>query len=128
MGVKRETLAHGDVLRQLVANCCSNNTQENLRGVLRCLRDSYVWIPCNPDPDVLKNEQGSFVPVFSNGDLMSEEYRSHFTLVERHFIEAMNLAEDMDVIGIVLDPFTQPFVVEKGIFAYVRELPTNIDD
>ena len=127
MAVKRDDLRNGELLRALVANCFKENTQENVHGVLRCLRDSYVWVPCNPKPDILTNESGKFFPVFSNGDQVPEDYAANFMIMEHHFLEALAMAAEEYVVGIVLDPFTMPFVVEKAIFDFVRDLPTNID-
>ncbi len=156
MGVKRETLANGKVLRALVVQFEERRTEENLIGLLTCLRDSFVWIPCNVEmdnidmekflgakkgdtittegnirmvPDILKNGEDLFLPVFSSNDQMGEEYGSHFSKVQKHFFQAMSMAMAREnVVGIVLDAFTHPFVIEKKLFDLIGRLPSQIDE
>ena len=156
MGVKREALANGKVLRALVAQFEEGRTEKSLLGLLNCLRDSLVWIPCNVEmdnidmekflgakkgdtittegnirmvPDILKNGEDLFFPVFSSNDQMGEEYGSHFSKVQKHFFQAMSMAMAReDIVGIVLDAFTQPFVIEKKMFDLIGRLPSQIDD
>lgn len=156
MGVKIETLENGNVLRALVAQFKNERTEQHFVAVLRCLRDSYIWIPCNVKmsntdekkfahankgdtvgtdneirlvPDILQNGDDFFFPVFSNCEQMGEDYGSHFSKIEKHFFEAMSLAMAKEnVVGIVLDAFSQAFVVEKELFEFVGNLPTNIDE
>ena len=45
MGVKRETLENGNVLKALILRYLNDQKEENLFPVLGCLRDSFVWIP-----------------------------------------------------------------------------------
>ena len=45
MGVKRETLKSGLVLKALIEQFENERTKQNLIPVLHCLRDSYIWIP-----------------------------------------------------------------------------------
>ena len=47
MGIKRDTLENGNVLRFLVDRFNKDQTDENFISVFRCLRDSFIWIPCN---------------------------------------------------------------------------------
>ena len=155
MGIKREALKGGGVLRALVAQFYADRTEQNLFAMLQCLRDSYVWIPylvkigdadiekfrhakegetvtldaeARLVPDILKNGDSLFFPVFSGLDQMGE-YGSHFSKMEKHFFEAMAMAmAHEEVVGIVLDAFTRPYVLEKGFFDIVGKLPTNVDD
>ncbi len=156
MGVKRETLEGGKVLRVLVEQFKNDRTEQNFFGLLRCLRDSFVWIPCNAvvseddmeqflnakkgdvvqsmndiklEPDILQNGDELFLPIFSNCEQMGEDYGSRFSKVEKHTFEAMNMAMAREnVVGLVLDAFTNPFVIEKDLFEIIGKLPTNIDE
>lgn len=156
MGVKREALNDGKILRILVERFNRERTRQNLIGLLACLRDSYVWIPCNVNmcdadyekflhakkgdtvstdsevrltPDILKNGDDLFFPVFSNCAQMGTDYGAHFSKIEKHFFEAMSMASaHEEVAGIVLDAFTQPFVLEKDLFDFVGNLPSSIED
>lgn len=156
MGVKREILADGKVLRALILQFEEKRTEQNLIGLLTCLRDSFVWIPCNVEmndtdtkkflgakagdtitaegnirmiPDILQNGEELFFPVFSSNDQMGEDYGSHFSKVQKHLFEAMSMAmARKDVVAIVLDAFTHPFVIEKKLFDLIGRLPSQIDD
>ena len=49
--------------------------------------------------------------------------------VEKHTFEAMSMAMAREnVVGLVLDAFTQPFVIKKELFEIIGKLPTNIDE
>lgn len=140
----QEDLEGGELLRKAIESFNENRTQEGLMDILFLLRDSYVWIPCNivmsnkdeemfknskkgdvvslqgdmrMIPDILKNGEDLFFPVFSNSEAMGE-YGEDFSKIEKHFLEALVLANnnDADVKGIVVDAFTNPFVLEKGLF------------
>ena len=149
MGVKRETLEGGNVLRALVAQFNNDRTEQNLFALLCCLRDSFIWIPCNAvisnedaeqflnaqKGDVIqsmndiKMEPELFFPIFSNCEQMGEDYGGRFSKVEKHTFEAMNMAMAREnVVGLVLDAFTQPFVIKKDLFEIIGKLPTNIDE
>ena len=155
MGVTHETLANGNVLRFLVDRFNKDQTDVNFVSVLRCLRDSFIWIPCSVEmsdadaerfsnvsvgdvvqslddikliPDTLKNGDYLFFPVFSNCEQMGEDYGSNFSKVEKHFFEAMSMAMAReDICGIVLDAFTQPFVISKDAFEFIGNLPSEIE-
>ena len=118
MGVKRETLKSGRVLKALIEQFESERSKENLIPVLHCLRDSFVWIPgtlqmsdtdaekflnsqagdtvttdeaMKFEPDILQNGEDKFYPVFSSIEEMGE-YGNNFSKVEKHFFEAMSYA------------------------------------
>ena len=108
MGVKRETLNNGRVLKILIEEFANDRTKDNLIPVLHCLRDSFVWIPgtmrlSNDDaekfinsragdtittnnvmkfePDILQNGEDKFYPVFSSIEEMGE-YGNNFSKVD----------------------------------------------
>ena len=152
-GVDPQTLADGKILRFLVEQFKHERSQENLLAVLRCLRDSAIWIPgtmklsdtdvemlqnlregetfsfSEPTkfvPDILQNGDDFFFPVFSNCEQMGE-YGKHFSTIQKHFFVAMRLAMAKEnVCGIVLDAFTTPFLVHKTLFDFIGELPSML--
>ena len=78
-------------------------------------------------PDILQNEEGYFFPVFSSAEEMGE-YGESFSKVEVHFLEAVSFAEhnEKDVLGIVLNPFTKQFVVNKDMFDVMKKMKSRI--
>ena len=155
MNVTREDLEGGKILRFLVERFDNDRTEANFISVFRCLRDSFVWIPCRIEmseedkemfskvtagdvvkssgdirlvPDILKNEDSLFFPAFSNCEQMGEDYGSHFSKIEKHFLEAMSMVlAHKDVCGIVLDAFTRPFIISKDAFEFISKLPSEIE-
>lgn len=155
MGVKRETLKSGRVLKALIAQFELERNKQNFISALHCLRDSYVWVPgtmqvSNIDvkkflsskegdlvttdddmkfePDILQNGDEKFYPVFSSVEEMGE-YGNNFSKVEMHFFDAMSYAMGKkETVGIVVNAFSMPFVVSKELFDFVGQMPTNIDE
>ena len=78
-------------------------------------------------PDILQNGDEFFFPVFSSADEMGE-YGNHFSKVQRHFIDAIAMANnnERELVGIVINAFTEPFVVDKELFDLIRGMETNI--
>ena len=79
-------------------------------------------------PDILQNGEKFFFPVFSSAEEMGE-YGCHFSKIEKHFLEAIDLAVNnkQNVSGIVIDAFTEPFVLEREIFDIVQKMKTRIE-
>lgn len=155
MGVKRETLESGKVLEVLIERFINDNTEKTLFPVLGCLRDSFVWIPGTVimsqedeekfknaqkgdtvtndfdmkfEPDILQNGDEKFYPVFSSVEAMGE-YGNRFSKIQKHFFEAMSYANGKEeTVGIVVNAFSNPFVVPKAWFESISNIPTNIDD
>lgn len=149
MKLTQEDLEGGELLRQAIESFNNNRTENGFIDIMFFLRDSYVWIPCNAVmssedeelfknskkgdevtlqndmkliPDILKNGDDLFFPVFSNCETMGE-YGEYFAKIEKHFLEALELAnEHEEIVGIVVDPFSNPFVLEKELFDMFDEI------
>lgn len=80
-------------------------------------------------PDILQNGDAYFFPVFSTAEAMGE-YGNHFSKVQRHMLEAISLAEhnEKKLAGIVLNAFTEPFVVDAGIFDILKQMKSRITE
>ena len=80
-------------------------------------------------PDILQNGDAYFFPVFSTAEAMGE-YGAHFSKVQRHMLEAVSLAEhnEKKLTGIVLNAFTEPFVVDAGIFDILKNMKSRITE
>ncbi len=79
-------------------------------------------------PDILQNGDEYFFPVFTSEEEMGE-YGKHFSKLEKHFLEAANLARnnEKNVAGIVIDPLTHPFVVPREMFEVIANMASNIE-
>ena len=152
--IKRKVLENGVVLNGLIEQFHIEQSEQNALAVLRCLRDSYVIIPCRIKmserdqakflngkpgdevtteddvryiPDTLSNGENEYFPVLSNEESMGE-YGEQFCKIEQHFFDAMALAKaNKKLKGIVVNAFTQQFVVDKDLFDIVGNLPTNVE-
>ena len=164
--ITAELLEDGSFLKKATEICNRNSTQLNMIKLLRILRDSYVWVPCNAIlsdadyamiekmakdaesgegldslkgqqfttmdnvrlvPDILQNGDAFFFPVFTSAEEMGE-YGDHFSKVEKHFLETIVLARnnEKDVTGIVINAFSEPFVVNKELFELIEGLESSL--
>ena len=78
-------------------------------------------------PDILQNGENYFFPVFTATEEMGE-YGEHFSKMERHFLEAIELAEanKKHVAGIVINAFTMPVVINKEAFAIAKGMESGL--
>lgn len=78
-------------------------------------------------PDILENEDGYFFPIFSSIDAMGE-YGESFSKVSHHVLDVIPLARnnDKEPIGIVLNAFTEPFILDKMIWDIVENMKSRI--
>ena len=162
-----ELLEDGSFLKRAIEICNRNRTQLNLIKLFGILRDSWVWIPCDPIfsdadkdamdkavadaiekndlnslvrrtfashdsvrmvPDILQKGDEFFFPVFATDEDMGE-YGNHFSKIQKHFLEAANLARnnDKNVKGIVINAFSEPFVVPCDLFDLIAGMPSSIE-
>ena len=162
-----ELLEGGTFLKRAIGICNRNRTQLNMIKLMKILRDSWIWVPCNAImsdadydafekmvmaakdgegldslvgqsftahdetrliPDILQNGEDFFFPVFTSAEEMGE-YGERFSKVEKHFLEAANLARnnEKNVKGIVINAFSEPFVVPIELFDMIAEMPSNLE-
>lgn len=160
-------LKDGSFLKRATEICNRNRTQLNMIKLLKILRDSWIWIPCNAImsdadyavleeavkdaeqnggldslvgktlsnqdnirmvPDILQNGEDFFFPVFTSAEEMGE-YGQQFSKIEKHFLEAANLARNNEkkVKGIVINAFSEPFVVPCDLFEMITEMPSSFE-
>ena len=99
----------GDDLNSLVGQEFVN--QQNIRMV----------------PDILKNDDQYYFPVFSSVEEMGE-YGEHFSKVQKHFLEVIPMAaNEKNVAGVVVNAFTEPFVLDKGLFDMVEKMKSRVE-
>ena len=78
-------------------------------------------------PDTLRNGEDFFFPVFTSEEEMGE-YGNHFSHVQQPFLEAIVLAQhnEKDVVGIVINAFSEPFVVNRELFEMIEGMESSI--
>lgn len=99
----------GNDLKSIVEMELSN--QENIRMV----------------PDILQNGDDFFFPAFISTEDMGE-YGQHFSKVQKHFLEVIALARnnEKNVAGIVINAFTEPWVLDREIFDLVENMKSRL--
>ena len=80
-------------------------------------------------PDILQNGDDFFFPGFSSEEEMGE-YGTHFSKVPSSFLHAINLARnnEKDLKGIVVNAFSEPFVLDSGIYDIVENMKSRITE
>ncbi|MBQ3272717.1 MAG: SseB family protein [Solobacterium sp.] len=80
-------------------------------------------------PDILMNGGDYFFQVFSSTEEMGE-YGNHFSKVGYSFLKTITLARNNEkkVKGIVVNPFTGPFVLEEDLFDLVEKAKSRLAD
>ncbi|MGX8686549.1 MAG: SseB family protein, partial [bacterium] len=78
-------------------------------------------------PDILQNGSDFFFPVFSGEEEMGT-YGENFSKLEWSFTEAIKLAEnnEKNVKGIVINAFTESFVIPREMFKIIAEMPSRL--
>lgn len=80
-------------------------------------------------PDILQNGGDFLFPVFTSKEEM-REYGERFSKLEKHFLEAANLVRnnEKNVKGIVINAFSEPFVVPREMFEVIANMKSNIEE
>ena len=79
-------------------------------------------------PDILQSGEEYYFPVFS-GEQEPGEYGKHFSMISVPFLNAVQLAEtnERDVKGIVIDAFSEAFVLDKTLFPAVKKMKSRLE-
>ncbi|MGN1022469.1 MAG: ADP-ribosylglycohydrolase family protein [Lachnospiraceae bacterium] len=80
-------------------------------------------------PDILADGDNFFFPVFTSEEEMGE-YGENFSKICQHFLDAEDLARNNQrkVAGIVINPFTDAFVVPLHCFDLIADLPSGLEE
>lgn len=97
---------------------------DSLKGIELSSQDNIRMIP-----DILQNGDKYFFPAFTTAEDMGE-YGQHFSKVQKHFLEVITLAKnnDKNVSGIVINAFTEPWVLDREIFDMVEKMKTRLSE
>lgn len=107
---------------EIIGKAIEDGDTDSLIGMELTNQDNIRMVP-----DILQNEDGFFFPVFTSAEEMGE-YGENFSNVEEHFLNAMNLAKNNEkkVSGIVINAFTDPFVVPAEMFDIIEGMESNL--
>ena len=80
-------------------------------------------------PDILQNGDNFFFPIFSTTEAMGE-YGEHFSKVQKHMLEVIPLARNNEKkpVGIVLNAFTEQFVLDAEVWDIVEKMKSRIEE
>lgn len=151
--VERETLKDGTVLRQIYEGYRKRRQGCDYIALLSCIRDSRFIVACRSDslaesldaekigvgdvielreggpvrPAVLEDEDGEkHMPIFSGEDRIPEgRYREYNVRFVQDFSDCVKMAR-MAGLDMVMDPFTDPLVIDKAASDAALRIPTRI--
>lgn len=96
---------------------------EQLVGMTFTTKDHVRLIP-----DILENDGDLFFPIFSSEEEMGE-YGNNFAKVAQRLVDVIPLARnnERELKGIVLNAFSEPFVLESVLFDLVENMKSRIE-
>lgn len=111
----------GDMIKKMVED--AGDDIKSLEGMEFTTKDQVRLIP-----DILQNGDALYFPIFSTAEEMGD-YGRNFSKVEKHMLEAISLARnnDKNLAGIVLDAFSNPFVIDAKLFDLVESMKSRIE-
>ncbi len=98
--------------------------KENLVGKTFTSQDNIRLVP-----DILQNGDDYYFPAFTSEKEMGE-YGDHFSKIPDHFLHTIILARnnEKDVKGIVLNAFSEPFILDRDLFDMVEKMKSRLSD
>ena len=110
--------------RQLEEMMKDTNDSEELIGTEYISSDEIRLIP-----DILQSGDRFYFPVFSSIEEMGE-YGDSFSKVQKHFLEAIDLARNNDrgIAGIVVNAFSEVFVVNEDLFDVIEKMKSRLEE
>ena len=97
---------------------------ESLKGTEFTSQEQTYFVP-----DILQNGDAFFFPAFSSIEAMGE-YGESFSKVRMHMLDVIGAAKNcnQDLVGIVIDAFTEPFVLEEKVYDIVENMKSRIEE
>lgn len=131
----------------------NNPNMETILEFLPCLIDSRLYVPMNVSisnndfnnlanvkegdvislnnnviatPDLLKNGNDLFYPIFSNLEEIPNNYKEKFSWIEKPIDDCLNfLKKNTECTGLVLDAFSKPVVIADKLLGALNNLLDN---
>ncbi|MBQ0064673.1 MAG: SseB family protein [Firmicutes bacterium] len=134
--MKKEMLKEGIVLRQLIQDFKKDQNENTLFRVLKCLKDSSVYVPCLKSDgtkpiittiegvdyslETFLKEGKEYIGIFTNVEQMKRMAPS----VARMEVEFMELYKyiQKEKKDLVLDPLTNYLIIPASLIPYFDQL------
>lgn len=115
--------ADKEAMDKVVMEAIEKNDPDSLIGQELTSHDEVRFVP-----DILQNGEEFFFPVFTTAEEMGE-YGDGFSKYQAHFLHAANLAKNNEkkVSGIVINAFSEPFVVPKEMFDIIADMNSSAE-
>ena len=126
--ITEEELKDGSVLSAAIKAFNADKSKEKYYAVLEIIRDSKLWVPYNgSESDILMSGEKFYFPAFTSEEAMGE-YGENFTKVRKSALEIIALAKvnDKKLSGIVIDAFSDVFLVNSDIFDMVGRMKSRL--
>ena len=116
--------ADQEAFNRRILEAADNDGLDALVGTELVAHDSIRFVP-----DILQSGEDFFFPVFTSEEEMGE-YGEDFSRIQKHFLEAANLAKnnERNVKGIVINPFTEAFVIPAEMFEIIARMESSVRD
>lgn len=128
--LKARELADGKLLKEALIAFNGNKNQFKHYAVLELLRDSKVEVPYTKQgPDLLYADYKYYFPVFSNISEM-KKYGKNIFKTNMPFTDVLKKAEmySEKIEGIVVNPFTESFLIPKSMFKVIENIVSRIEE
>ncbi len=114
--------ADNEMIKKMVEEAEAN--LQSLKGTEFTANDQVRLVP-----DILQNGDNFYFPIFSSAEEMGD-YGKDFSKIEKHILEAIPLARNNDkhVAGIVLNAFSDPFILDAKLFDLVEGMKSRIQE
>ena len=127
--MKRSLMKDGKMLRECIEQYKFYSSGNNQMVVYTCLRDSRVFVPWRTgrvnDMAFIKEKGKRYLPVFSNEAQLGDKAGS-FEVAEKDFVDVITAARFANADGILVDPYTVPFLVEPTEYDTISRMITRI--
>ena len=140
----REELENGSLLRYYKHIFLEKQDRDALMAVLACLHDSHVIVLVQATgskaeaessdskpilmPDLLKNDEGTFFPVFSDVQQLPAEYAEHFSFVKLPAVRCIETAlSQKEITGLVVDAFTEAMIIPRNSAAIMLKMRNHLE-
>ena len=127
--MKRSLMKDGKMHRECIEQYKYYSSGNNQMVVYTCLRDSRVFVPWKVgrvnDMAFINQNGKRYLPVFSN-EAQQGDQAGRFEVAEKEFLDVIQAAKFANVNGILVDPYTVPFLVDPSDYDTISRMITRI--